>query len=92
MVVNVRLGTAAMISDAYPGSVADIAVLRNHAVEVNAMLGESSLIVDKGYRGDCLVPGLTVVEDDACMRVRQQRALVEWLFCQFMSLFVFTVS
>ena len=88
MVVNVRSGTAAMISDAYPGSVADITVLRNHAAEVNAMLGESTLIADKGYRGDCLVPGLVVVDDDAGMRVRQQRALVERFFGRLKNSFV----
>ena len=77
-----------MISDTYPGSVADITVLRNHAAEVNAMLGESTLIADKGYRGDCLLPDLAVVEDDACKRVRQQRALVERFFGRLKNSFV----
>ena len=88
MAVNVRSGTAAMISDTYPGSVADITVLRNNAAEVNAMLGESTLIADKGYRRGCLVPGWALVEDDAGMRVRQQRVLVELFFGQLKNGFV----
>ena len=55
---------AAMTSKEYPGSVADIEVLRRHANEVNEMLGETKMLADKGYRGDPLVPNCLVVSQD----------------------------
>ena len=88
VIVNVRSGTAAMISDAYQGSAADITILKNHAAQVNVMLGESTLLADKGYRGDCLVPGLVVADDEAGLLVRQQRALVERFFGRLKNSFV----
>ena len=77
-----------MISDAYPGSAADITILKNHAAQVNVMLGESTLLADKGYRGDCLVHDLVVADDEAGLLVRQQRALVERIFGRLKNSFV----
>ena len=88
MIVNVRSGTAAMISVEFPGSVADITILRDHAAEVNAMLGESTLLADKGYSGDSLVPNLVVVEDETDQHVVQQRAVVERFFGRLKNSFV----
>ena len=61
VIVNVRSGTAAMISKAHPGSVADIEVLKRHSQQVNQMLGRTTVLADKGYRGDPGVPNLRVV-------------------------------
>ena len=51
-----------MISDEYPGSVADIEVLRRH-VEVNRMLGGSHMLADKWYRCDTGVPHCFVASE-----------------------------
>ena len=52
VIVNLRSGTAAMISEEYPGSVSDLEVFRRHAEEVNQMLGETRMLADKAYRGN----------------------------------------
>ena len=61
VIVNIRSGTAAMISDEYPGSITDLEILKNHSGEVNRMLGATQILADKGYRGDTRVPNLVVV-------------------------------
>ena len=53
--VNVRSGTAAIISPSFPGSVHDVMVLRSHAEQINDVLQGRSLLADLGYR----VPSMT---------------------------------
>ena len=48
--VNVRSGTAAFVSKAYPGCVHDIILLRDHAEELDDTLGGRSLLADLGYQ------------------------------------------
>ena len=49
--VNVRSGTAAIISPSFPGSVHDVMVLRSHAEQINDVMQGRSLLADLGYRG-----------------------------------------
>ena len=49
--VNIRSGTAALISPEFPGSVHDIMVLRSHVDAINEMLQGRSMLADLGYRG-----------------------------------------
>ena len=79
VVVNIRSGTAAMISDEYPGSVPDIEILKRHPEEVNRMLGATRLLADKGYRGDPHVPNLVVVSQTNEVQTRA-RLIVERFF------------
>ena len=51
VIVNIRSGTAAMISAEHTGSVPDIEILKQHPEEVNRMIGVTRLLADKGYRG-----------------------------------------
>ena len=90
--VNVRSGTAALISRAYPGSVHDITILREHAAEVNRMLGGRSLLADLGYRGiQRDIP--TAVVCDQGQRLRAKRVLVECYFGRLKLLWsVFTTT
>ena len=77
--VNVRSGTAALISNAYPGSVHSITILREHTAEVKRVLGGRSLLADLGYRGiQRDVP--TAVICDQGQRLRAKRVLVECYF------------
>ena len=76
-----------MISEEYPGSVADIEVLRRHAAEVNEMLGETRMLADKGYRGDSGVPNLQVVSGMDVAETRQ-RLVVERYFGRLKNYFV----
>ena len=77
--VNVRSGTAALISKAYPGSVHDITILRGHADEVNGVLGGRSLLADLGYRGiQRDIP--TAVVCDQGQRLRAKRVVVDCYF------------
>ena len=80
MCVNVRTGTAALISNAYPGSVHDIVILRGHADELNEVLGDKTMLADLGYIGSQRdVPGVVVCGDDN-YALRRRRVLVECLF------------
>ena len=88
VIVNVRSGTAAMISDEHPGSVSDITVLRRHAREVNRMLGQSSMLADKGYRGDTLVPNVIVVGDHLDEHICAYRLIVERFFGRLKNTFI----
>ena len=76
-----------MISEEYPGSVADIEVLRRHAAEVNEMLGETKMLADKGYRGDCGVPNILVVSGTNAAETRQ-RLVVETFFGPLKNYFI----
>ena len=87
VIVNVRSGTAAMVSAEYPGSVADIEVLRRHAADVNRMVGHTTMLADKGYRGDTNVPNCHVVNDAVEAEV-VQRLVVERFFGRLKSLFM----
>ena len=87
VIVNVRSGTAAMISKAYPGSTADIEVLRRHAAEVNQMLGPSHVLADKGYRGDTRVPNCQVAADGNEAE-RRARVIVERFFGRLKKTFI----
>lgn len=88
VIVNVRSGTAAMISKEYPGSVSDITVLRLHAPEVNRMLGQSSMLADKGYRGDTFVPNVVVVGDHLDPHICAYRLIVERFFGRLKNTFI----
>ena len=87
VIVNVRSGTAAMISDEYPGSVSDLEVLRRHAEEVNQMLGDTRMLADKGYRGNTRVPNCMVVSPTRKVEKRQ-RLMVERFFGRLKSTFM----
>ena len=87
VIVNVRSGMAAMISEEYPGSVADIEVLRRHAAEVTAMLGETKMLADKGYRGDAGVPNCQVISGTNDSETRQ-RLVVERFFGRLKNYFI----
>ena len=86
VIVNVRSGTAAMISQAHPGSVTDIEVLRRHSAEVNEMIGASRMLADKGYRGDTCVPNCKVVSRGNAIEQRA-RVLVERFFGRLKNVF-----
>ena len=78
--VNVRSGTAAIVSKAYPGSVHDITILRDHVQVINNTLGGKALLADLGYRGaQHDVPTLIVCDDEA-EHLRTKRVLVECFF------------
>ena len=76
-----------MISQEYPGSVADIEVLRRHAFEVNAMLGDSQMLADLGYRGETNVPNCQVVNPTSEMEKRT-RLIVERFFGRLKNYFI----
>ena len=80
VIVNIRSGTAAVISKAYPGSVHDIILLRDHAAAVNRLLGRRSLLADLGYRGaERDVPNIVVCGQGQQM-LRTRRVIVECYF------------
>ena len=85
VVVNIRSGRAAMVSAEYPGSVPDLEVLRRHSNEVNAMLGETRMLADKGYRGDTGVPNCVVVSSAV---EKRQRLMVERFFGRLKNYFI----
>ena len=85
VVVNIRSGRAAMVSAEYPGSVPDLEVLRRHTNEVNAMLGETRMLADKGYRGDTGVPNCVVVSSAV---EKRQRLMVERFFGRLKNYFI----
>ena len=78
--LNIRSGTAAIISKSFPGSVTDIQVLRSHADEVNAVLAGSSMLADLGYRGVQLDVPTVMVCDREHILDRTRRVLVECYF------------
>ena len=49
--VNVRMGTAALVSKARPSSVHDIVILRNHAASINGLLRGRTIPADLSCRG-----------------------------------------
>ena len=84
--VNNRTGTAAVISKAYHGSVHDIQIMREHADELNEILGDKTMLGDLGYIGGGRdVHGL-VVCDQANEELRRRRVLVECFFGRLKSL------
>ena len=86
VIVNVRSGTAAMVSEACPGSVPDIVVLKRHAEEVNRMLGVTRLLADDGYRGDTHVNNLTLASNGGDGE-RRARLIVERFFGRLKNVF-----
>ena len=86
MIVNIRSGTAAMISKAHPGSVSDLEVLRRHSAEVNEMIGASRMLADRGYRGVTGVTNCIVVSEGNPVEQRA-RVLVERFFGRLKSVF-----
>ena len=78
--VNIRSGTAAIISREFPGSVHDIVVMRSHKQLINDTLQGRSILADFGYK--CAahdVPSLIVCgQQEAGLRSR--RVLVECFF------------
>ena len=81
VVVNSRTGTAAFVSTGRPGSVHDVTVMRSDSEAINRLVGRSTLLGDKGYRGgESSVPMLFVVEDETRRELRVQRTLVECFF------------
>ena len=87
VIVNVRSGTAAMISKAVGGSVSDIVVLKRHAQEVNQMLGATTVLADLGYRGETHVTNLCVVSQ-ANQAKRRARVIVERFFGRLKNKFI----
>ena len=87
VIVNVRSGRAAMISQEYPGSVADIEVLRRHSFEVNEMLRDSQMLADLGYRGETNVPNCHVVRQTSETEKRT-RLIVERFFGRLKNYFI----
>ena len=78
--MNIRSGTAVVISKAYPGSVHDIQIMREHADELNDILGDKTMLADLGYIGGGRdVHGL-IVCDQANDQLRRKRVLVECFF------------
>ena len=78
--VNVRTGTAAIISKAHPSSVHDIVILRNHAAGINDLLSGKALLADLGYRGaNRDVPTLLACDEQE-PRLRARRVLIECFF------------
>ena len=79
--MNSRTGTAAFVSTGRPGSVHDVTVMRSDSEAINRLVGRSTLLEDKGYRGwESSVPLLFVVEDETRRELRVQRTLVECFF------------
>ena len=70
MFVNVRTGTAALVSKAFPGSHHDIRLLRSHSEEVQNLLGDRKALADLGYAGAQRdVPGIVACgEEDVALR------------------------
>ena len=83
--VNIRSGTAALVSRGYPGSKHDIAILRTHADLINNTLQGRSILGDLGYRGaEHDIPSFIVCgERDA---LRSRRVIVECFFGRLKSL------
>ena len=78
--VNVKSGTAALISKAFPGSVHDLTIFRGHADVVNEVLGGRRLLADLGYRGAQRdVPTIVVCEQNQ-RELRAKSVLVECFF------------
>ena len=78
--LNIRSGTAALVSKSFPGSVTDIEVLRSHAAEVNAILDGTSMLADLGYRGVQTDVPTIVVCDRERVHNRTRRVFVECYF------------
>ena len=89
VIVNVRSGTAAMVSEARAGSVSDIVVLKDHAEQVNLMLGVTRLLADDGYRGDTRVNNLILASNGGEEDTRA-RLIVERFFGRLKNVFVFS--
>ena len=85
--VNIRSGTAALVSGGYPGSMPDIEILKMHATEINTLLGGKSILADLGYvGGERNVPGVVVCRRDN-PQLRARRVLVECFFGRLKGLF-----
>ena len=78
--VNVKSGTAALISKAFPGSVHDLTILRDNADVVNEVLGGRRLLADLGYRGAQRDVPIIVVCEQNQRELRAKRVLVECFF------------
>ena len=78
--MNIRTGTAAIISKAHPSSVHDIVILRNHSEVINDLLHGRSILADLGYRGANRDVPTLVVCDDLDPLLRARRVLVECFF------------
>ena len=87
VIVNVRSGTAAMISQEHPGSVPDVEIMKRHAEDVNWIIGPTLVLADKGYRGVTKVPNLHVVTDENEAEKRA-RVIVERFFGRLKNAFV----
>ena len=78
--VNVRSWTAAIISKAFPGSVHDLTILRDHAQAINNTLGGKALLADLGFQGAHHDVPTIVICDDELEPLRSRRVLVECFF------------
>ena len=78
--VNIRSGTAAFVSKAFPGSAHDMRVFRSHVENVQNVIGQRQVLADLGYVGARRdLPGIVVCgPDDTELRAR--RVLVERFF------------
>ena len=78
--MNIRSGTAAIVSKAFPGSVHDMRIFRSHVHDIRNVLGQRQVLADLGYVGARRdIPGVIVCgEEDVQLRAR--RVLVECFF------------
>ena len=86
--VNIRSGTAAIVSPSFPGSVHDVVILRSHSDQINNVLQGRSLLADLGYHGTQHdVPTIIVcgAQDRALRALRVQ---VECFFGRLKSLWM----
>ena len=78
--VNIRSGTEAIISRAFPGSVHYMRVFRSHVDDIRNVIGQRHILADLGYVGARRdIPGVIVCgQEDTQLRAR--RVLVECFF------------
>ena len=77
--MNIRSGTAAIISRAFPGSVHDMRVFRSHVDDIRNVIGQRHVLADLGYVGARRdIPGSLYGPEDTQLRAR--RVLVECFF------------
>ena len=86
MCVNIRSGTAAVVSTSFPGSVHDVVILRSHAEQINNVLQGRSLLADLGFHGTQHDVPTIIVCGDQDRALRALRVQVECFFGRLKSL------
>ena len=78
--VNIRSGTAALVSKGFPGSAHDMHVLSSHHQEVRDMIGDIKVLADLGYTGgERYVPGMVVCSPSDLV-LKRRSVIVEQFF------------